>query len=149
MPRQSTPLGNDSNKPRSDRPNPMAPLPSNDSLGVYIHIPFCGHICPYCDFNTYSGQEALIPRYVDAVVREIAWQGEQHHGRTACSIFLGGGTPSLLSADQIGRIITACRAAFPFEPNPEISIECNPNSVDEAYFAGLLAAGINRLSLGV
>jgi oxygen-independent coproporphyrinogen-3 oxidase len=127
----------------------MAPLPPNAPLGIYVHIPFCAHICPYCDFNTYSGQETLIPRYVDAVTREITWHGERRAGRAACTVFLGGGTPSLLSAAQVKRIVGACVDAFPFESDPEISIECNPNSVDEAYFAALLEAGVNRLSLGV
>lgn len=127
----------------------MAPLPPGSPLGIYIHIPFCAHICPYCDFNTYSGQEALIPRYDEAVCREIAWHGERHPDRSACTIFFGGGTPSLLSPDQVGRIVAACRAAFRFERDPEISFECNPNNVDQGYFAGLLESGVNRLSLGV
>jgi oxygen-independent coproporphyrinogen-3 oxidase len=127
----------------------MAPLPPGAPLGLYLHIPFCAHICPYCDFNTYAGQDALIPRYVAALEREIVRVGEQLEGRTAATIFFGGGTPSLLPAEEIGRLLSACRAAFAVDPEAEITLEANPNSVDGAYFAGLLNAGVNRLSLGV
>ena len=94
----------------------MAPLPPGAPLGLYLHIPFCAHICPYCDFNTYSGQDALIPRYVDALEREIARFGEQLHHRSAATIFFGGGTPSLLSPDDIGRLVRACRESFAVDP---------------------------------
>src|SRR5215211_6006729 len=127
----------------------MAPLPPSAPLGIYIHIPFCAHICPYCDFNTYAGQEALIPRYVAALDREIARFGERLQGRAAATIFFGGGTPSLLPPELVGRLIAAGRMAFAVEPEAEITLEANPNSVDADYFAGLLTAGVNRLSLGV
>jgi oxygen-independent coproporphyrinogen III oxidase len=127
----------------------MAPLPPGAPLGIYVHIPFCAHICPYCDFNTYAGQEALIPRYVAALEREIARVGERLQGRAAATIFFGGGTPSLLPPELVERLIGACRMAFAVDPDAEITLEANPNSVDADYFAGLLTAGINRLSLGV
>ncbi|MCC6790537.1 MAG: radical SAM family heme chaperone HemW [Thermomicrobiales bacterium] len=127
----------------------MAPLPPDAPVGIYIHIPFCAHICPYCDFNTYSGQEALIPRYLSALERDIAVQATSVAGRTATSVFFGGGTPSLIAPDRIGELIRACRAAVPLTGDAEITLEANPNSVDEAYFAGLRLAGVNRLSLGV
>jgi oxygen-independent coproporphyrinogen-3 oxidase len=127
----------------------MAPLPPGAPLGLYIHIPFCAHICPYCDFNTYAGQDALIPRYVAALEREIAQLGEQLQERAAATIFFGGGTPSLLPAQDIGQLVSACKAAFAVDPAAEITLEANPNSVDEAYFACLLDAGVNRLSIGV
>ena len=127
----------------------MAPLPPNAPLGIYLHVPFCAHICPYCDFNTYAGQEALIPRYVAALEREIARQGAELAGRPAQTLFFGGGTPSLLSPEDVGRLIRAVRASFDLSPEAEVSLEANPTSVDEAYFAGLLEAGANRLSLGV
>ncbi|MFL5758635.1 MAG: radical SAM family heme chaperone HemW [Thermomicrobiales bacterium] len=127
----------------------MAPLPPGAPLGLYLHIPFCAHICPYCDFNTYAGQDTLIPRYVAAVEREIAVQGRRDGGRQASTIFFGGGTPSLLPAVQIARLVRACRDAYDLEPTAEVTLEANPNSVDEAYFAGLLEAGVNRLSIGV
>ena len=127
----------------------MAPAPSNAPIGLYLHVPFCAHICPYCDFNTYSGQEALIPRYVGALEREIARQGEAFGGREAATIFFGGGTPSLLPAADVARLVRACRAAFDVAPDAEVTLEANPNNVDQGFFGELLAAGVNRLSLGV
>lgn len=125
-----------------------APAPRNAEFGVYVHVPFCAHICPYCDFNTYAGISELIPQYVTAVVQEMALQAEHFAGRPAISLFLGGGTPSQLRATQVGQIITAARDAFNFAPNAEITIETNPNDLDEAYCSALLDAGVNRLSIG-
>lgn len=122
----------------------MAPLPNDAPAGIYIHIPFCRHICPYCDFNTYRGLEALIPRYVEAVVRDIA----SHERMAAQTVYFGGGTPSLLAPEQIGRILDACRAAFDLDADAEITLEANPNGVDTAWFAGVRNAGVNRLSIG-
>ena len=90
----------------------MAPLPNDAPVGIYLHIPFCRHICPYCDFNTYRGLDSLVPRYVDALVRDIA----AHPRMAAQTVYLGGGTPSLLSPEQIGRVLDACRNAFDLEP---------------------------------
>ncbi len=123
----------------------MAPLPNDAPVGIYIHVPFCKHICPYCDFNTYRGMESLIPRYVDALVRDITRHASKGPAQT---IYLGGGTPSLLDPEQIGRILTACRDAFALDPYAEITLEANPNGVDEAWFAAVQDAGVNRLSIG-
>ncbi|HEY7034926.1 MAG TPA: radical SAM family heme chaperone HemW [Thermomicrobiales bacterium] len=127
----------------------MAPLPPDSPLGLYLHVPFCSHVCPYCDFNTYAGQEALIPRYVAAMERDIAAQGALLGGRAAGTVFFGGGTPSLLPAEAIAGLVRTCRDAFAVATDAEVTLEANPNSVAEAYFAGLLAAGVNRLSIGV
>lgn len=128
---------------------PTAPAPQDAPVGIYLHIPFCGHICSYCDFNTYAGQESLIPRYVDAMEREIARQADELAGRPAATIYIGGGTPSLLEPEQIGRLIVACRAAITVLPDAEVSMEANPNSFDACRATGYREAGINRLSLGV
>ena len=125
-----------------------APAASGAEFGVYVHVPFCAHICPYCDFNTYAGLSQLIPDYVEAVEREIALQAADFAGRSAISLFLGGGTPSQLSGAQVGRIIAAARDAFTFVQNAEITIETNPNDLSEAYCTALLDAGVNRLSIG-
>ncbi|MBA3416238.1 MAG: radical SAM family heme chaperone HemW [Chloroflexia bacterium] len=125
-----------------------APALPTDAAGVYIHVPFCAHVCPYCDFNTYAGQESLIPRYVAAVEREIAATAPLLDRRRVASVFLGGGTPSLLAPDQVGRMLAACRASFDLADDAEVTLEANPNGVDAAHFAGLLAVGVNRLSLG-
>ncbi|MGI9253883.1 MAG: radical SAM family heme chaperone HemW [Thermomicrobiales bacterium] len=127
----------------------LAPGPADGPVGVYLHIPFCAHICPYCDFNTYAGQGALIPRYVAALTREIERWAPRLTGRSIATVFLGGGTPSLLSPDQVASLIATCRAIAPMEPSAEITLEANPNGVDERYFTGLLGAGVTRLSIGV
>ncbi len=127
----------------------VAPASSADPIGIYIHVPFCAHICSYCDFNTYAGQDDLIPRYVAALEHEIARQGQALGGPVAETIYIGGGTPSLLDPEQIDRLIAASRDAFALGPYAEISMEANPNSFTEERAAGYLAAGVNRLSLGV
>ncbi len=134
-------------------------------LALYIHIPFCPTRCIYCDFNAYAGAGYLRERYVAAVCRELeAWgrtwprrPGDERNAPPAMlpdgwrvhTIYLGGGTPSMLAPDQIAAILAAARAAFAVEPDAEISMEVNPGTVDEAYFSAVRAAGVNRVSLGV
>jgi oxygen-independent coproporphyrinogen-3 oxidase len=125
-----------------------APAAPDDRFGIYIHIPFCTHICPYCDFNTYASQASRIPAYMDAVNREVARWSAEFTRRTAGSIFFGGGTPSLLEAGQIGSAIAACRQAFEIASDAEVTIEANPNDLSEAFCEGLLRAGVNRISIG-
>ena len=125
-----------------------APAQRHDPFGIYIHIPFCSHICPYCDFNTYAGQNHRIPAYVDAVCREADLWSNDFAGRDAASIFIGGGTPSLLSGDQVAALIAACRSSFAMQRNAEITIEANPNDLSESSCAELLAAGVERISIG-
>lgn len=126
----------------------VAPLRADAPPGVYIHIPFCAHICPYCDFTTYAGKDDLIPRYVDCLVQDIARQGQEVGDRPVATIFIGGGTPSLLDGNQIGRVLDACREAFAWLPDIEISMECNPNALDAPRLQAYRAAGVNRLSIG-
>ncbi len=120
---------------------------------IYLHIPFCVHRCAYCDFNTYAGQESLIPAYVDALIREIdfiATTRPSDHA-TIQTIFFGGGTPSLLSGPQLASIMDALRAAFAFRgaPDLEATIEANPGTTSPDFLQQIRAAGINRLSFGV
>ncbi|HJR45629.1 MAG TPA: radical SAM family heme chaperone HemW [Actinomycetota bacterium] len=116
-------------------------------FGVYVHIPFCKHRCAYCDFNTYEGLEHLQEAYVDALVREIErWDGDV---RPATSIFFGGGTPTLLAPAQLGRVVGAIRRRIGLADDAEITVEANPETVDEARLAALLDAGFNRVSIGV
>jgi oxygen-independent coproporphyrinogen-3 oxidase len=126
----------------------MAPLPPNAPVGVYFHVPFCSHICPYCDFNTYRGMEVLIPRYVQALQMDIDRFGEAQGVLPAGTVYFGGGTPSLLTADDVGSILDQVRASFQLETDAEVTLEANPNSVDERYFSDLLETGVNRLSIG-
>ena len=126
------------------------PVARDAPAGIYVHVPFCAHICPYCDFNTYSGQEALIPAYVDALIAEMRLTRERIElSGGAPTLFFGGGTPSLLSPDQIGLVIQAARDMCGLAGNAEITIEANPESVDGEYLQALRATGVNRLSLGI
>lgn len=126
------------------------PVARDAPAGIYVHVPFCAHICPYCDFNTYSGQEALIPAYVDALIAEMRLTRERVElAGEAPTLFFGGGTPSLLSPEQIGRVIGAARDTYGLAGDAEITIEVNPESVDAEYLHALRATGVNRLSLGI
>ncbi|MDW8226347.1 MAG: radical SAM family heme chaperone HemW [Anaerolineales bacterium] len=118
-------------------------------VSVYLHIPFCTHRCAYCDFNTYAGQEAMIPAYVQALCREIQIIGENFPGLQVCTIFFGGGTPSLLALQQLELIFAALHANFHILPDAEISLEANPGTVNLEALRGLRALGFNRISFGV
>lgn len=114
--------------------------------GVYLHIPFCRARCSYCDFNTYVGLEALFEPYVNALLREIKLAGGG--SARAHTLFFGGGTPSLLSPDQISRLIRACREHFHLPADAEVTVECNPDTINQDYLCALRQAGVNRLSFG-
>ncbi|CAA9567681.1 MAG: Hypothetical radical SAM family enzyme in heat shock gene cluster, similarity with CPO of BS HemN-type, partial [uncultured Thermomicrobiales bacterium] len=128
--------------------------PTEAPFGIYLHVPFCVHKCRYCDFVTYAGREALIPAYVDALVGEIE-SAPRRWGATlppASSVFWGGGTPSLLPPDAFARVHGAIERSFGWRgrgAGVEITVEANPETVDEAYWTGLRAGGVNRVSLGV
>jgi len=126
----------------------IAPLPLNAPIGIYIHIPFCAHICPYCDFTTYAGKSHLIDRYVELLGRELALKAEGVHGRGVATIYLGGGTPSLLDPAHVAAITTACRSNYDVEPDAEITMECNPNGLTADRLFGYRNGGVNRLSIG-
>ena len=115
------------------------------SVGLYVHLPFCERKCAYCDFNSYAGLESLFGPYVDALVREM----EQAGSARVRTIYLGGGTPTVLPVPYIGRVLAGARSAFEVDADAEVSLEANPGSVDEARLADLRALGVNRLSLGV
>lgn len=124
-----------------------------ETVSLYLHIPFCHTRCYYCDFNTYAGILPLREPYVRALLTEIALAGEQARNtdgtlRRARTIFLGGGTPSLLTVAQVRRLLDACRAAFALDEDAEITLEANPGTLTADQLAGLRAVGINRLSLG-
>lgn len=121
---------------------------------LYLHIPFCRHRCGYCDFNTYAGLDNLIPAYTDALIAEAEWlarSAAQQAGQPlpVHTIFLGGGTPSLMPIDGMQRLLDALRGAYAIAPDAEISLEANPGTLSPEYLAGLRTAGFNRLSLGV
>jgi len=117
-------------------------------FGLYLHVPFCATRCGYCDFNTYTpGELDMAPvAYLDSLARELSMTGVD---REVDTIFIGGGTPSLLGADGLGRILTMVRDNFDLAPDAEITTESNPESTSPAYFDGLLDAGFTRVSLGM
>ena len=114
------------------------------SFGVYVHIPFCAHRCDYCDFATWTDRGHLIDDYVDACSTDLA-RRQADTRRTATSVFFGGGTPSLLAPEHLARLLDAIDRA----PDAEVTVECNPDSVDAHKLATYARAGVNRLSFGV
>lgn len=115
-------------------------------LGLYLHIPFCSAICNYCNFNRGLFDAELKRAYVDALEQEIQRAAGADGADT---IYFGGGTPSLLEPGEVGRLIAACAEAFSLAPGTEITLETNPETVDEARLAAFRDAGINRVSFGV
>ena len=123
--------------------------PIAEGMGLYLHIPFCAKKCPYCDFNTYAGLDDQFQPTVDALCREMSRWQHALRDRTIETIFLGGGTPTVLSADQLTQLFAALRQTFQIAPHCEITSEANPGTVDRAKFDCLRALGVNRLSIGV
>lgn len=123
------------------------------TTSLYLHIPFCHTRCHYCDFNTYAGILPMREPYVRALITEVGLAGQLAQlangtPRRSRTIFFGGGTPSLLTVEQIKRVLSACREAFAVDEQAEITLEANPGTLSAEQLTGLRAAGINRLSLG-
>ena len=128
--------------------NPRRIVPPS-GMGLYVHVPFCKSKCPYCDFNTYQGIEDLIEPFLPALTSEIKRWGDTLAHPAVKSIFFGGGTPSYLPKGDIEKILASIQASYQVAPNAEITIEANPGDLDGAACAGILAQGVNRLSIGV
>ena len=119
-------------------------------MGLYIHIPFCLKKCPYCAFNSYAGSE-VSERYISALEKEMEWLSGLF-GLESCavdSIYLGGGTPSMLSASDLGRLLSTAASMFKLDKDAEVTIEVNPATVNSEKLKGFREAGINRISIGV
>jgi oxygen-independent coproporphyrinogen-3 oxidase len=125
--------------------------PAATDLGLYLHVPFCTKKCHFCSFNTAPMDEPAMARYLEALHREIALLGDAPWSRTIAlaSVFLGGGTPSLLGVAAMDGILDALRARFRVAPDAEVTVESNPENLDRAKLAGYRTAGVTRLSLGV
>ena len=120
------------------------------AFGVYVHWPFCLSKCPYCDFNSHVRQVAIDEeRFARGFAREIETTAARIPGREVTSIFLGGGTPSLMRPETVGAILEAIGKHWRVAADVEVSLEANPTSVEAMRFAGYRAAGVNRVSLGV
>lgn len=118
-------------------------------LELYVHIPFCVKKCAYCDFLSAPAGEREIRAYTDALIREIRARGENHKDYRVRTVFLGGGTPSVLSGGDAARIFRALKKSFDIAENPEITLEVNPGTVTEEKTAAWKNAGINRISIGL
>ena len=121
--------------------------PAPSPLGLYLHIPFCAAICNYCNFNRGLLDEAVKRRYVEALVAHIRQAAEPE--TPVDTVFLGGGTPSLLAPGEVRRLLEACRESFVLAPDAEVTLEANPETVFLESLEGYRAAGVNRLSFGV
>ena len=124
---------------------------NNLPLALYVHLPWCVRKCPYCDFNSHEIKNGSFPErdYVDAVVRDLEFSAGCLGGRKPVSVFLGGGTPSLMSVAGIGALLEAVDTVSGLAAGTEITLEANPGTADSRRFAGYRALGVNRLSIGV
>ena len=140
-------------------PNPDAPrigektlsgLKNPPPLALYIHIPWCVRKCPYCDFNSHQIKDGFDEnRYIKALIADLETELPNIWGRQVHSIFIGGGTPSLLSPKGMDELLSAIRARVNLEPDAEITMEANPGSIEAEKFAAFAKCGINRVSIGV
>jgi oxygen-independent coproporphyrinogen-3 oxidase len=121
-------------------------------VGVYLHVPFCERVCPYCDFAVVAAR-SLAPesedRYVDALLSELEQRSASFAGRSLASLYLGGGTPSLLRPVSVERLVRAVREAFPPAGPVEITLELNPSTVERERLPAFAEAGVSRVSVGV
>ncbi len=123
----------------------MTPPP----LSLYVHLPWCVRKCPYCDFNSHTaGAAPPRQRYIDALLEDLRREAARAEGRTLISVFLGGGTPSLFSPQEIGQLLKGVRALFTLAGDIEITMEANPGTVECGAPEGYRVAGVNRLSIG-
>jgi oxygen-independent coproporphyrinogen-3 oxidase len=119
-------------------------------LGLYVHLPWCVQKCPYCDFNSHALRGALPERdYIAALLLDAEREAQVAARRPVETIFIGGGTPSLFSADAIQRLLDGLRERLEIAADAEVTLEANPGRADAERFAGFIRAGVNRLSIGV
>ena len=119
-------------------------------LSLYLHWPWCVRKCPYCDFNSHAAPTDLAEKeYVDIVLRDLAGWLPAVGGRRIETVFIGGGTPSLMSGDAVARLLDGADKLFGFAPDCEITLEANPGTVEEGRFKAFRSAGVNRVSVGV
>lgn len=123
-----------------------APLP----LSLYVHFPWCVRKCPYCDFNSHEAPGGIPEAaYIDALLADLQQELPTVWGRPIQTIFIGGGTPSLISPEGLERLLSSLRALLGFGPQVEITLEANPGTVEQQRFIDYRAAGVNRLSIGI
>jgi putative oxygen-independent coproporphyrinogen III oxidase len=118
-------------------------------IGLYVHVPYCAVRCSYCDFYLVPGRDRDLSAYLAALCAEIRSAGREFPGRTADTVHMGGGTPSLLSPAHLQDVLESLRSSFSLVPESEITLESNPEDLDRERLAGYAAAGVNRLTIGV
>lgn len=118
-------------------------------IGLYIHIPFCKSKCHYCDFNSHAGKEALIEPYFHALLQELGYWSHKLSGQTVKTVFIGGGTPSLVEPRHIYELMNTCSRSFHLDKGAEISMESNPGTLSYEKLISYKVSGINRLSMGL
>ncbi len=124
-------------------------IPAAPPLALYVHLPWCVRKCPYCDFNSHrAGDDPPRGDYLAALIRDLDEEAERAAGRGIVSVFIGGGTPSLFSGEEIGRLLEAADARLNLVADVEITMEANPGTVERGRFGEYRSAGVNRLSLG-
>ena len=122
------------------------PLPP---LGLYIHLPWCERKCPYCDFNSHETEDVPEDHYIRSLLQDLREDSPMIQGRALETLFIGGGTPSLFSAEAIQKLMRGIAQLIPFAPTLEATMEANPGSADADKFYAFKDAGINRLSIGI
>ncbi|HEV2824656.1 MAG TPA: radical SAM protein, partial [Actinomycetota bacterium] len=129
---------------------PEAPLVDPGLFGVYVHVPFCRTRCHYCDFVTYTGMEGLRRPYAAALLEEAATAAAAlgPEPPLVTSVFVGGGTPTLLPPEDLARLLARLRELLPFADGAEVTVEANPETVEPAMAEGLAGAGVTRVSMG-
>ena len=127
------------------------PALSAPPLALYVHLPWCVRKCPYCDFNSHAARGPLPERaYARALLADLETQLDgPAAGRPLCSVFIGGGTPSLFSGEAVSLLLDGIRQRCVLEAGAEVTLEANPGTLDAGHFEGYLRAGVNRLSIGV
>ena len=128
----------------------LKPAFKKENIGLYIHIPFCKSKCIYCDFCSFANQEGLFDTYVEMLKREMdIYSSKKADKYCVSTLFVGGGTPSLLGGKRISQVIKHATTCFDFVPNAEITVEANPDSLDESFAKEISIAGANRISIGL
>ena len=122
---------------------------NDEPLGCYIHVPFCTVKCSYCDFNSYAGIEDMQSAWEDAALSELSLWAPRLSGREISTVFIGGGTPSLLPGESIQRLLDSIRSQMQLAHDAEITLEANPESVQPERLRSYRASGVNRISMGV
>lgn len=120
-----------------------------NNLGIYVHVPFCAAKCAYCDFYSLAGKPELWDAYVTRMITELQQQAPECQDWTVDTIYFGGGTPSLLGGERIAGMLHTIRDCYAVQPDAEITVEANPDSMTDAFLSQTRAAGVNRLSMGI